>query len=603
MTPPLGHSDTHIPSKGSPGGSPEAIWRLALQCSEEGVWDWDLVTNTIYFSDHAVSCLGFDPRDMNSMTGKWTHLMHPADHARTMRALVEHLDGKRPVYRVEHRIRHRDGTYRWISARGAAIRDEEGRPIRLVGVSSDITERKQIELKLRQREELLRAAVEGSLDIFFILKAIRNHDGRIEDFVFVDLNRKACDFAGISREEALNESFRSNFPFAIVKTEFARYVHAADAHTTTTNELVIEDASERRQWLHQEVVPVRDGIAVTIADITVRKEAENALHEKEHLVKRITASMPELIYVFDFALGRCTYRNRSLLASLGYASEDAPMLDIETLARICHPEDLHLIRGHFHDLVTADHDDILLVTLRLIDAHGEERWHTIRSMVFSRDENGLPTQALGSSQDITENKLFELHLRDQMRQLQEAREELEVRHRELMHLNMRLGELATRDGLTDVYNHRAFREKLVEEVARATRRGEPLSVIITDVDDFKRYNDRFGHPAGDDRLRDFVRLIQAQVRTVDFLARYGGEEFVLVLPNTNVQDAEVIARRILDSLNELEGLQRFTASFGCAELDPSRASAEQIVRDADQALLAAKAAGKNRIHLAGFCEV
>jgi diguanylate cyclase (GGDEF)-like protein len=188
-------------------------------------------------------------------------------------------------------------------------------------------------------------------------------------------------------------------------------------------------------------------------------------------------------------------------------------------------------------------------------------------------------------------------LEERMIELEAIRADLEAKQAHLVQVNHRLTGLATRDGLTNAYNHRAFREKLAEELARSRRRNEPISLVMVDLDDFKAYNDQFGHPAGDVRLKEFVQTVLRQVRSVDFVARYGGEEFVIVLPNTKISESAVIATRILDELRLRTGEHRLTASFGCAELNPTTRRADQLIEEADQALYAAKSNGKNCVKM------
>ena len=102
--------------------------------------------------------------------------------------------------------------------------------------------------------------------------------------------------------------------------------------------------------------------------------------------------------------------------------------------------------------------------------------------------------------------------------------------------------LASTDGLTELYNHRTFQERLTQEVDRSNRYGRPLSLLMIDVDHFKVYNDTYGHPQGDMVLQDISRLLREISRTSDTVARYGGEEFALILPETDRLSAEKIGQ-------------------------------------------------------------
>ena len=170
---------------------------------------------------------------------------------------------------------------------------------------------------------------------------------------------------------------------------------------------------------------------------------------------------------------------------------------------------------------------------------------------------------------------------------------------------------ATMDGLTGLFNHRFFWERLRDEVARADRYGQPLSLLMLDLDDFKRVNDRYGHPVGDELLRTVGRALQTQVRQgVDCAARYGGEEFAVILPSTlsersggGLDGAVTTAERIRSAVADLRApvvdaaWPGITVSIGVATLPVHAADAEELVTRADRALYAAKRLRKDRVEV------
>ena len=155
------------------------------------------------------------------------------------------------------------------------------------------------------------------------------------------------------------------------------------------------------------------------------------------------------------------------------------------------------------------------------------------------------------------------------------------------------------DPLTGLFNRRSFDESLREEYARSGRYGQPLSLMLIDVDHFKTYNDNYGHQFGDDALRSVARVLRKSVRKTDRLCRYGGEEFVILMPATNAKEARVLAERqreLVDNHRLPRGA--LTISVGIATLmHESFESAAELVRAADDALYAAKKAGRNRVEI------
>jgi diguanylate cyclase (GGDEF)-like protein len=165
--------------------------------------------------------------------------------------------------------------------------------------------------------------------------------------------------------------------------------------------------------------------------------------------------------------------------------------------------------------------------------------------------------------------------------------------------NARLYRLSITDGLTKAYNRQYLYQRLPEEIDRSKRYGDALSVVLFDIDHFKKLNDKYGHPAGDFVLKEVVRVAQATVRDVDGLVRYGGEEFLVLLPKTALPGAVQTAERIRVALAALElpwsdQKVKVTSSFGVAQLKDSEGD-DDLLRRADEALYAAKTAGRNRV--------
>jgi diguanylate cyclase (GGDEF)-like protein len=163
-------------------------------------------------------------------------------------------------------------------------------------------------------------------------------------------------------------------------------------------------------------------------------------------------------------------------------------------------------------------------------------------------------------------------------------------------------ELSILDGLTQVYNHRYIHELLARELDRALRYPQEFSILMLDIDDFKKFNDTFGHLSGDFALKAIAKIISASVRKVDLVGRYGGEEFLIILPHTNKEGACIAAQRVCAAVAQTELkddrdtiLGHLTASIGIATFPPDGKSKESIVKAADSALYQAKRDGKNRV--------
>ncbi|MBP2310945.1 diguanylate cyclase [Azospirillum soli] len=170
-------------------------------------------------------------------------------------------------------------------------------------------------------------------------------------------------------------------------------------------------------------------------------------------------------------------------------------------------------------------------------------------------------------------------------------------------MHRQLLEQAHTDPLTGAANRRFFLERAQEEIARSRRYGHPLSVLMTDIDHFKRINDTHGHAAGDEALKRFANLLRDDLRPSDLIGRYGGEEFVVLLPETELADAPAVAERLRAKVEGAElvhdGISfHMTVSIGVAAVDLRDGMIEAALNEADAALYRAKETGRNRVVIA-----
>ncbi len=182
-------------------------------------------------------------------------------------------------------------------------------------------------------------------------------------------------------------------------------------------------------------------------------------------------------------------------------------------------------------------------------------------------------------------------------QLEEQRRAVEDRNQELLRANEVLEQLSITDGLTHLHNHRHFHDQFARETKRSERSGQPLCLLLVDIDDFKLLNDRYGHAAGDRVLAVTAQVMNAQVRESDYLARYGGEEFAILVPQTNLEGAIALAEKVRGVLAEhsfllpdSEESVHVTVSIGVAE---HSTTVDETFDAADRALYDAKGAGKD----------
>ena len=201
-----------------------------------------------------------------------------------------------------------------------------------------------------------------------------------------------------------------------------------------------------------------------------------------------------------------------------------------------------------------------------------------------------------------ELSLLNMSYEQMNRELVEAKIQLEKLTGELEEKNSYLEEIANLDGLTQIYNHRYFQESLDKEISRSIRQENELGLVLTDIDNFKKFNDFYGHQAGDYVLKEVASVCGKVIREYDLIARYGGEEFVFILPDTGEADALIVAEKIRGAVEQhlfkYDGDEyRVTSSFGVAVFDGTAPPLKktELIERADKAMYSAKKKGRNRV--------
>ncbi len=348
---------------------------------------------------------------------------------------------------------------------------------------------------------------------------------------------------------------------------------------------------------------VRDGKAegsvVAFQDLRERVAVEEALRATEQF-KALFEYASEAMFLTD-ASGTVLDVNRVTCVSLGYGREELVGQRPALFA-------------HWSTLPGADEEqrfEHLVAQLQkgaVVMAEGElvrkdaSRYPAEAS--FSGIKHGGQYRILVAARDISQRKEAERHVAQALAAVERSRAEVEDINRRLADSNRELQRLSRRDGLTGIANRRHFDEYLELEWRRAERDGRPLSLLITDVDHFKPFNDVYGHQAGDECLRRIAHTIDAQLsRSIDVTARYGGEEFAIILPETPLAGALNIAERMRGAVmglrirHEASPVSEFvTVSIGAASVIPRRGETpERLIGAADQALYDAKQGGRNRV--------
>lgn len=256
------------------------------------------------------------------------------------------------------------------------------------------------------------------------------------------------------------------------------------------------------------------------------------------------------------------------------------------------------------DQAMASNPDLILLDVMMPDASG---FDICRKLKATSETRNIPVIFLTGASDVEQKVLgFDVGAVDYIQKPFDSAE-LNARVRAALRTKRFQDMLAQRamiDGLTGLWNRAHFDQRMHEEVAAAARYDRPMSLIMMDVDKFKNLNDNHGHPFGDEVLQAVGDVLQESARTSDWPCRYGGEEFGLILRETDLDGAIVMAERVREEIESLQmrnkaQLVPVTSSFGVVSstlcMNPCDLSTKWIIESADRALYAAKESGRNRV--------
>ncbi|MBS1213771.1 MAG: hypothetical protein H6R26_2388 [Proteobacteria bacterium] len=322
-----------------------------------------------------------------------------------------------------------------------------------------------------------------------------------------------------------------------------------------------------------------------VAERWARREAEEALRESEDRYRSVVDALLEGVILMD-ADGKIRASNPSAVRILGLTMDQlAELAPFDPKWRAIREDGLPFPRESrpaWTTLQTGEpcHDVIMGVH----KPDGSLTWLSINSQPLYHQDGEKPYAVVASFVDITERRCAEA---------------------ELLALQIRLREEAIHDPLTGLFNRRYLEETLKRELARATREGRPLSILMGDIDHFKCLNDTYGHQAGDEVLRALGDLLQNCARASDIPCRYGGEEFLVVLPDMALDVARNRAEQVRRDFANLritfdDTQLGSTLSIGVSACPGDGTTADELIGTADQALYEAKHTGRNRVCLASL---
>ncbi|WP_374494955.1 EAL domain-containing protein [Zoogloea sp.] len=547
----------------TPSSSDNDIWDFPLSLFERFptlIWRAGTDAKCSYFNQ---TWLDFTGRSLEDEMGDgWTSGVHPDDFDRCVSTYLEHFAVRTP-FEMEYRLRRRDGQYRWIIDTGRPLYDKWGEFAGYIGSCIDITDRRNTEAELRERENRLSTLL-ASMGEGVIMRDARG--------MLLLYNASAEQILGLSAAEMASWDVHGNLLTYLnedgepLDPDQIPAMQAVATGQPRAGMLGIDRKDGMRRWLWTNSIPLFDddsstpiGVVTTIADITARRQDEEQLR----LALTVFRNSVEAIIVTD-AHERILSVNRAFTEVTGYSAEEA--------------------MGNTPRMLQSGHHD---------RAFYESMWHDIETLgfwqgeVYDRRKDGtLYPSALSISavrdklervthyvavfSDITERKASEA----------------------------RIAYLARHDPLTGLPNRTLLQDRLDQALANAVRHGSRIAVMFLDLDRFKTINDSLGHMTGDRLLQGVALRLSECTRETDTISRQGGDEFLIVLTDVDgPDDAARVAEKILERLRpsfDIDG-QALTTSFsiGIALFPGDGTCAASLMKNADTAMYHAKESGRN----------
>lgn len=453
----------------------------------------------------------------------------------------------------------------------------------IVAIYDDVTDQKNLELKLQMMQHTIDNA------------QIPCYWANAENGAIFYVNQAACDALGYTYDELTSisvydidstfdkerweehNSFLGVNPMARFETKHRRkdgtvfeieiFVNQIEFNGTLFNSAFAIDISKRKYYER----------ALRKSEKSLRK-AQNIAHignwELDLITNRLEWSN-EIFRIFE-------------IDPLGFEAS------YEAFVNTIHPEDREIVHDTY--IKSLETKEKYTIDHRLLMSDGRVKW--VREVGDTEyDNEGKAVISRGTVQDITE----QIQIRHE---LEKAKKELEEANQSLIIKNDQLKELAMVDGLTKIANRRLFDEMYEKKYREALRSKKTLAVMMIDVDNFKSYNDHYGHAAGDECLIEVASALKSSLkRPTDMVARYGGEEFVVLLKEIDKEGAEQVAQRLLQSVSQLNIVHAFsdtapyvTISIGAViTASQEYATKEILLKKSDEALYEAKKAGKNQV--------
>ncbi len=393
----------------------EERWQLAATGTIDGIWDWDVAGHTVFLSARWKQLRGYREEEIGVDETEWSSRIHPEDFSRVMAAVQSYFNKEIPAFHCEYRTRRKDGTYFWISDRGVAVWDAQGRVVRMVGSETDITERKRGEAELRHSEGQFRTVVESAPNGILLV------DGRGR---IVLVNGQIERQFGYRREELIGHPVERLLPGRLRKDHAGlreAYQEAPEARAMGRGRDLYglrKDGSELPIEIGLSSIETISGTMVlaSVVDITERKQREHALAEQRRLYKTVTDNAALALFIMDDSQ-QCVFMNPAAEALTGFALAEVMGRPLHDVVHHTRPD------GSHYPLSECPIDQAFPKNDREqgeeVFVHKDGHFYSVAFTASPiRNELGQPVGTVIEVQDITRRKRAEVALRESEARLQ-----------------------------------------------------------------------------------------------------------------------------------------------------------------------------------------
>ncbi len=556
----------------------EERFELAVNGSNDAIWDWNIQNNRLYLSPRYRKILGYQEQELPGIFTAWEKLIHPEDKSRVLKAINDHIEHGTP-FRCELRLKTKSGEWLWMLGRGEAVRDKKTKvATRMAGSYTDISDQKATLQALEQEKERAQVTLQSITDAVFTT----DNQGNIDY-----LNPRAELLLGMPDQSAEGQHLLEAFKLTDadrnpIEEDVITQVLLQGRTVKFSKQTLLCNNAGKWLTIEENAAPLLDqhqavrGMVVVFHDVTERMKLWQELQQERERALVTLQSIGDGVVTTDIS-GNIFYMNPTAEELTGWSCSSAQKRPIEEVINFLDEFGASSIAKSVEVALTEKQVAADLGQTELLSITGEK--HIVEHNIAPLRDN---------DKNVIGGVIILHNVTDRYKLMQQ------------------LSHQATHDSLTQLVNRTGFEQRL-REILQSIAEEESVTntqhvICYMDLDQFKIVNDTCGHSAGDELLRQIAEQLQRHVRVGDMLARLGGDEFGLLLENCPLENALGIAEKIRQHIAAFrfssDG-KTFTigVSIGVAPIDGTPGTTvATVLSTVDQACYIAKSKGRNRIH-------